>query len=133
MLSIINKVYKTLAITGIIYAYTRNTMSEQAPDTVNELIDMQVEEEEDTLTPKQRRRVNKVVDKCVDYGPVVGLESAKGVLEKLINFHEHMIQSMHERGVDPEAIAPWVYDLATLRNSANLLGLVTLMPKPKED
>ena len=110
-------------------------MSEQAPETVNELLDMQeqVEEEEDRLTPKQRRRINKVISKCVDYGPVVGLESAKGVMDKLIGFHEHMIESMHERGDAPEHIAPWVYDLATLRNSANLLDLVTLLPKPKDD
>ena len=109
-------------------------MSEQAPDTVNELLDMQVpaeqeEERDDALTPKQRRRVRKVVDKCVDYGPVVGLESCQQVLDKLINFHVAVIENRHEEGKDPVETAQWVYDLATLRNTALLLSTVTLCPK----
>ena len=103
-------------------------MTEQTPDTVQDLINMQ-ETEEDILTPKQRRRVNKVLDKCVDYGPQVGLEVTQRMLDKMIRFHEGMIESMHERGVAPENIAAWVYDLATLRSTAMLLSTVTLSPK----
>ena len=108
-------------------------MTEQTPDTVQDLINMQETEEEDILTPKQRRRVNKVCDKCVDYGPEVGLEVTQQMLHKLINFHSGMIEGMHERGADPTSIAPWVYDLATLRSTAMLLSTVTLSPKPPED
>ena len=108
-------------------------MTEQTPDTVQDLINMQEQqEEEDILTPKQRRRVNKVLDKCVDYGPQVGLEVTQRMLDKLIRFHEGMIEGMHERGADPTHIAPWVYDLATLRSTAMLLSTVTLSPRPEE-
>ena len=104
-------------------------MSNDTPDTVQELLNRQPMPEEtpetslDALKPKQQKRVGKIVSKLLDEDPVIGLEVTKVILYKLGSLHRTVID---DKTKDGEDCRTWVYDLARIDSAMDCLHDVRL-------
>ena len=104
-------------------------MSNDTPDTVQELLNRQPMPEEapettlDALTKKQQKKVAKVVSYLLDKDPCIGLEVTKVILYKLATLHRNMVDDKTEKGDDCRT---WVYDLARIDSAIDDLRDVRL-------